>query len=476
MISAAAGRWEPGRLASALGRVVGPAHVLAEPALIAPYTVDWTRRWQGPAALVVRPATTEAVTAVVRLCADAGTGLVVQGGNTGLVGGGVPPGESQERPLVLVSLRRLNDLSPVDEAAGQVTAGAGVTLAGLQEHVGATSTGWAFGVDLAARDSATVGGMAATNAGGIHVVRYGGMREQVAGVEAVLASGAVVTHLQGLSKDNTGYDLSGLFVGSEGTLGVITRVRLRLVPSWPVRVTALLGLTDTGQAIDVVSRLRRQVPSLEATEIFYPDGLDLVCAHTGLSPPLARRFGAYLLVESAGSDDGVMEDLAGFVLRLGLDDDASAVAADGPARGQLWSYRERHTEVVNTLGVPHKLDVTLPLERLAAFEMAVRQRAVAVAPGATVVIWGHLGDGNLHVNVVGPPPDDDTVDDAVLKLAAGMGGSISAEHGIGRAKVRWLTLNRSAAEIEVMRTIKTSLDPAGLLNPGVLLPPRAPSR
>jgi FAD/FMN-containing dehydrogenase len=317
--------------------------------------------------------------------------------------------------------------------------------------------------------------MAATNAGGIHVVRYGGMREQIAGVEAVLATGAVVTHLGGLSKDNTGYDLGGLFVGSEGTLGVITRVRLRLVPSWPVRVTALLGLTDTGQAIDVVSRLRREVPSLEATEIFYPDGLDLVCQHAGLNPPLAGRFGAYLLIESAGSDDGVMEELAGLVLRLGLDDGATAVAAGGPARGQLWSYRERHTEVVNALGVPHKLDVTLPLGRLAAFESAVRRRLAAVAHGATVLIWGHLGDGNLHVNVVGPPPDDDTVDDAVLELAASMGGSISAEHGIGRAKVRWLGLNRSTAEIEAMVAIKRALDPAGLLNPGVLLPPAAPN-
>jgi FAD/FMN-containing dehydrogenase len=171
-----------------------------------------------------------------------------------------------------------------------------------------------------------------------------------------------------------------------------------------------------------------------------------------------------------------MEELADFVLRLGLDDGASAVAAGGPARAQLWSYRERHTEVVNALGVPHKLDVTLPLERLAAFESAVRQRLAAVAQGARVVIWGHLGDGNLHVNVVGPPPDDDTVDDAVLELAAGMGGSISAEHGIGRAKVRWLRLNRSRAEIEAMVAIKTGLDPAGLLNSGVLLPPAASSR
>jgi FAD/FMN-containing dehydrogenase len=339
--------------------------------------------------------------------------------------------------------------------------------------VATTASGWAFGVDLAARDSATIGGMAATNAGGVHVVRYGGMRDQVAGVEAVLATGEVVSRLGGLTKDNTGYDLTGLLVGSEGTLGVITRVRLRLVPSRAVRVTAVLGIDDTKEAVGLVSRLRRELPSLEAIEIFYPDGLDLVCRHAGLSSPLARRFGAYLLIESAGSDDRVIDELGAFVLGLGLDDDASAVAADGPARTQLWAYRERHTEVVNALGVPHKLDVTLPLESLAAFEAAVRRRVAAVARGATVVIWGHLGDGNLHVNVVGPPAEDDTVDDAVLRLAASMGGSISAEHGIGRAKVRWLDLNRSPAEIEAMRAIKTSLDPAGLLNPGVLLPPTA---
>jgi FAD/FMN-containing dehydrogenase len=297
------------------------------------------------------------------------------------------------------------------------------------------------------------------------------MRDQVAGVEAVLATGQVVTRLGGLTKDNTGYDLTGLFVGSEGTLGVITRVRLRLVPRRAVRVTALLGIDDTDQAVGLVSRLRREVPSLEAIEIFYPDGLDLVCEHAGLSSPLAGRFGAYLLIESAGADDRVVDELAAFVLGIGVDDDASAVAADGPSRMQLWAYRERHTEVVNALGIPHKLDVTLPLQSLAAFEAAVRTRVATVARGATVVIWGHLGDGNLHVNVVGPPPEDETVDDAVLRLAAGMGGSISAEHGIGRAKVSWLGLNRSPAEIEAMRAIKTSLDPAGLLNPGVLLPP-----
>jgi FAD/FMN-containing dehydrogenase len=467
MVSAEAGSEG---LAATLARIVGPPNVLVDPAMTTSYTVDWTRRWQGAAALVVRPATTAEVAGVVRACARAGVAVVPQGGNTGLVGGSVPPSGLTSSPAVLLSLRRLDDLSPVDRDAAQVTAAAGATLGRLQQHVAANSSGWAFGVDLAARDSATVGGMAATNAGGVHVVRYGGMRQQVVGVEAVLARGQVVSRLDGLGKDNTGYDLGQLLVGSEGTLGVITRVRLRLVPWQAVRVTAMLGLDDTAAAVAVVARLHQETPSLEAAEIFYPDGLDLVCQHAGLSPPLRRRFGAYLLLECAGRDEGVIDTLARFVIELGLDDSATAVAIDGPARAQLWAYRERHTEIVNSLGVPHKLDVTLPLGRLAAFEAAVRDRVESVARGATVVIWGHLGDGNLHVNVIGPPAEDDAVDDVVLRLAAGMAGSISAEHGIGRAKVRWLGLTRSPAEIQAMRAIKHALDPAGLFNPGVLLP------
>jgi FAD/FMN-containing dehydrogenase len=409
------------------------------------------------------------VAAVVKACADAGVTVIPQGGNTGLVGGGVPPRSPGSGPVVL-SLRRLGGLSPVDDAAAQVTAGAGVTLAALQRHVSTASRDLAFGVDLAARDSATVGGMAATNAGGVHVVRYGAMRHQVVGVEAVLAGGTVVSRLDGLIKDNSGYDMGGLLVGSEGTLGVITQVRLRLIPSLPLRVTAVLGLDGTDDAVAAVARLRREAPSLEAAEIFYDEGLALVCQHAGLPPPLRRRCRVYLLLECAGRDDGVLDELAGFVTGLGLDEEATAVATDGTARAHLWAYRERHTEVVNALGVPHKLDVTLPLARLAVFESVVRDRVASVAPGATIVIWGHVGDGNLHVNVIGPPADDERVDDVVLRLAAEMGGSISAEHGIGRAKVRWLTLTRSPAEIDAMRAIKRALDPAGLFNPGVLLP------
>jgi FAD/FMN-containing dehydrogenase len=390
--------------------------------------------------------------------------VVVQGGNTGLVGGGVP-GPADGAPPVVLSTVRLDRLDPVDRQASQVTAGAGVTLGRLQAVAG--GSGLVFPVDLAARDSATVGGMIATNAGGLHVMRFGAMRAQVVGVEAVLADGTVVSRLSGLVKDNTGYDLSQLLVGSEGTLAVVTAARLRLVPAHPERVVALLGLADTATAVDVVDAARRRAEGLQAAEIFYADGLAVVREHGRLGPPLPEEWPVYLLLECAGLTDpseGLFEVLA----ELDLPESATAVAADPAGMDRLWAYRERHTEAVSALGIPHKLDVTLPQARLAEFEPAVREVIAAVAPGATVVLFGHVGDGNLHVNVVGPPPEDESLDEAVLELVASMEGSISAEHGIGRAKAAWLHLSRSPAELAVMRSVKQAMDPGGILNPGVL--------
>jgi len=459
-------------LAAALTEVVGPTNVLVEPELRAPFETDWTRRFGGPALLVVRPGTTDEVAATVRACAGSGVALVVQGGNTGLVGGGVPApapagGAAADR-VVILSTVRLTRLHPVDALAAQVTAGAGVTLARLQDQ--AAASGLAFPVDLAARDSATVGGMVATNAGGLHVLRYGSMRAQVIGLEAVLADGTVVSRLSGLVKDNTGYDLSQLLVGSEGTLGIITAARLRLVAEPAEKVVVLLGLAGTAEAVNVLDVMRRGVEGLQAAELFYADGLELVRAHGGLAAPLARSWPAYLVVECAGLSDP-SEDLFEVLAQLDLAEDATAIATDPAGQARLWAYRERHTESISALGVPHKLDVTLPQSRLADFETEVRRVVAEAAPGSTMVLFGHVGDGNLHVNVIGPPPDDERVDEAVLRLVADMHGSISAEHGIGRAKVQWLALSRSPAELAAMRSLKSALDPSGLLNPGVLLAP-----
>ena len=459
----------PPGLASELSDAVGPTQVLTDPEMRAPFETDWTRRFSGPSCMVVRPGSTAEVAAVVAACQRAGVPLVIQGGNTGLVGGGVPgpPGGGGAAPVILSTVR-LDRLDPVDVAANQVTAGAGVTLGRLQAAAAAAEL--VFPVDLAARDTATIGGMVATNAGGLHVMRYGSMRAQVVGAEAVLADGTVVSRLSGLVKDNTGYDLSQMLVGSEGTLAVVTAVRLRLVPTHPARVVAIIGLPDTAAAVGLLDRVRRQADGLQAAEIFYSEGLALVRDHARLGAPLPEDWPVYLLLECAGlqdPSDSLFEVLAG----LDLPDSATAVASDQAGMTRLWDYRERHTEAVSALGVPHKLDVTLPQGRLAEFVTAVRELVASTAPGARLILFGHIGDGNLHVNVIGPPPEDESLDEAVLELVASMEGSISAEHGIGRAKAAWLPLSRTPAELAVMRSLKAAVDPSGLLNPGVLFPP-----
>jgi FAD/FMN-containing dehydrogenase len=450
-------------LAATLAAITGAAHVLTDPDTRAAYETDWTRRFTGRCQLVVRPGSVTETSAVVRACGRAGVPIVAQGGNTGLVGGAVP-GASGPAPVIL-STTRLDSIGPIDAVASQITVGAGVTLSRLQAAV--RPRGLVFPVDLAARDSATIGGMVAANAGGLHVIRYGGMRAQVLGLEAVLADGTVISRLSGLVKDNTGYDLSQLLIGSEGTLAVITAARLRLVPAHPSRVVALIGLESTAAALELVDTVRRGVEGLQAAEIFYDDGMELVRSHARLGPPLRAPHPVYLVIECAGVADpssAFFEVLSG----ADLSEDSTAVASDPSGIDRLWEYRERHTEAVSALGVPHKLDVTLPQSRLGEFVPAVRSAVASVAPSSTTVIWGHVGDGNLHVNVVGPAPDDESVDEAVLSLVASMDGSISAEHGIGRAKAAWLHLSRSPAELATMRTLKTALDPEGQLNPGVL--------
>jgi FAD/FMN-containing dehydrogenase len=417
----------------------------------ASYETDWTGRTTGRALAVALPSTVDEVAAVVRACAAAGVGLTVQGGNTGMVAGAVPDG------TVVLSTRRLLGLGPVED--GTVVAGAGETLAAVQAH--ARRAGWDYGVDMASRDSATVGGTVATNAGGIHVVAHGTTRAQVLGAEVVLADGSVVRRLGGLVKDATGYDLTQLVVGSEGTLGVVTAVRLRLVPRAPTVETALVGVESVAATLALVGHARRAAVGLRAAELVLPDGIALVRTTAGLPAPLSVPAAAYVLLEATA---GLVDALA---TAPGVVD--AAIAADATDAARLWAYRERMTEALAQLGtrvgVPHKLDVSLPFAALAPFLADLP----GVAAGCTVHTFGHVGDGNLHVNVLGPAPDDESVDDAVLRLAASYGGSIGAEHGVGRAKRRWLSLSRSPAELAAMRAVKTALDPAGLLNPGVLL-------
>ncbi len=449
------------KLQQALGEIVGPRHVLSDPDLTSAYESDYTGRYRGRARCVVRPADTAEVAAVMSVCAQQGVAVVPQGGNTGLVGGSVP--RSGE---VVISLRRLAQIDEVDAALGQVTVGAGATLAALQ--AAARAAGEDAGLDFGARDSCTLGGVVACDAGGARALRHGTARAHVAGLEAVLADGSTISRLAGLTKDNAGYNLPALLIGSEGTLGIITRVRWKLTPWLTARVAALVPLASAAEAAALLTALRATAPSLESCDFFLDEGLRLVLGHQRRQSPLRTRAPFYVLAECAARSDPT-DELAEALARAGIDD--ALIADDTAGREALWALREGHTDAINAAGIPHKLDVGVPLHQLDRFLEAVPE-AAAAAGGVRVVLFGHLGDGNVHVNVLGPDPEDQRVDDAVLELVLACGGTISAEHGVGVAKAGWLERARGGEQVAAMRRIKRALDPDGLLNPGVVLTSR----
>lgn len=450
-------------LAQALRDIVGPAHVLADPDLTAPFERDWTGRFGGRAALVVRPADTAQVAESVAVCAAAGVPIVPQGGNTGLVGGGVPRGGE-----IVISLVRLTEIGEPDSALGHVEVGAGATLGALQQA--ARSAGFDAGLDFAARDSCTIGGAVACDAGGARALRHGTARTRVAGLEAVLADGTVVTRMAGLAKDNAGYDLPSLLVGSEGTLAIITRVLWKLEPRFDARVAALVPLPSAAEAAALLAALRAEAPTLESCDFFLDEGLSLVLDFQRRSSPIEPRSPVYVLAECAGRTDPT-DELAAALERAGIEE--ALIADDTPGRERLWALRELHSDAINAAGVPHKLDIGVPLAALDRF-LAEVPRVVAEAvpdvPDARAILFGHLGDGNVHVNILGPEPEDERADDAVLELVLACGGTISAEHGVGIAKARWLDRARGVVEVAAMRSVKQALDPRGLLNPGAVLP------
>jgi FAD/FMN-containing dehydrogenase len=310
--------------------------------------------------------------------------------------------------------------------------------------------------------------MVATNAGGLHVIRWGPMRNQLTGLRAATTTGTVVGDERGLLKDNTGFHLPSVLCGSEGTLAVVTSARVRLVTPARAHAVALLAFADADRATRAAGALRHALDDVSAIELMVAEGVELVCAVHDWPPPFTTRHEVLLLVEASGAD-GVVDRLAEAVQSIeGIDDVAVGETFD--QRTRLWRYREAHTEAIATRGAAHKLDVTLPPAVLGTFMREVRVLVARHRPDAAVWLFGHAGDGNVHVNLTGVAPDDEEIDEIVLRMVAAHGGSISAEHGIGRAKRKWLHLNRSDADLALFRSLKRAFDPDGILNPGVLLP------
>ncbi len=451
-----------------LVEIVGASNVLVDPEVVSGYEVDWTRRFRGLSLCVVRPVDTEQVAQVLKVCADFAWPVQIQGGNTGLVGASVPQAaESRATGAVVVSTQKLRSLGEVDLATMQITVGAGVTLSQLREV--AHRHAMEFPVDFGARDSATIGGMIATNAGGMQVIRHGMMRNQLRGLTAVLADGTVISHQSGLLKDNTGYDLAGLICGSEGTLAVITEARLALIPERAHRATMAVSLRRLGDAVMVVNQLRSACGHVESAEVFRQEGARFTASHIGVSLPSSLTGPYGLLVEFAGNSnllDEVLEAIGS--VSIDLFEHEPEIADSRASARRLWEIRDRHTEAIATLGPPVKLDVSIPLGLLDQFVEGLDESIVRVVETARTFVFGHVGDGNLHVNVSGVLEHSHAIEDLVLRRAVSFGGSISAEHGIGRAKKEWLPLCRSAAELATMRAIKRAFDPNLRLGRGIL--------
>jgi FAD/FMN-containing dehydrogenase len=456
-----------------LAAVLGPAGWSRDPERLAPKLVEWRDRWRGETPFLALPATTDEVAAVIRICAEAGLAVTPQGGNTGLVGGQIPQGE------ILLSTERLRGIREVDLADDVLVAEAGATLA--QVHDAALAVGRRFPLDLASAGSATVGGLISTNAGGTAVLRYGAMRGLVLGLEAVLPEGQVWRGLSRLRKDNTGYDLKQLLIGAEGTLGVVTAAALKLSPILASRAVALAGVQDPQGAVDLLVQAKAAAGGeVEAFELMCRLGVELALARLpGVREPLDHRPAWYVLIELAsarpGEAEGALERLLGDALESGLVSDAVVARSDSQARA-FWALREGQSEAQKGQGPVGKHDVSVPISQIAAF-ITKAERALTARFGALRIdAFGHVGDGNIHYDVLGPLGGDPTAHadrrDAgarmVHDLVHDLGGSISAEHGLGVLKTDAARLYKSDVEVAALQAIRRALDPKRIMNPRVL--------
>jgi FAD/FMN-containing dehydrogenase len=444
-------------LTDRLAGIVGGAHVITDPDVLDGRSVDHTGRYRGQASALVRPGSADEVAAVLRACRDAGAYVTVQGGRTSLVAGTVP-----EHDDVLLSTERLRDVGEVDVVERRIHVGAGATLADVQRA--ASAAGLVFGVDLAARDSATVGGMASTNAGGLRTVRYGNMGEQVLGLDVALPDGSVVHRHSQVRRDNTGYDLASLFIGAEGTLGVITGLDLRLHPTPAHRVTAICGFDDLDALVET-GRAFREMDGIAALELIDARASALTAEHVGVAAPVG---GAWLLLIELAGDTDQTERLADALEDANMSGEP-AVGVDVGAQQRLWQVRESVAEVLGVYGPPLKFDVSLPLSAIAVFTAESAELIAKNAPDAIPLLFGHIGEGNLHLNVVRCGPDAEReLYSAMMALIARSGGNVSSEHGVGTRKRDYVSMSRTEADIAAMRAVKAAFDPSGYLNPAVL--------
>jgi FAD/FMN-containing dehydrogenase len=464
---------------AALRATLGAEGVLTDPQDVAPYLQDWRKLYQGRALAVVRPPDTAALTDVVRRCAAAGVGMVPQGGNTSMVGGATP---SEDGRQIVISLARMNRVRDVDPVDFSLTAEAGVTLKAAQDA--AEAAGCLLPLSISAEGTAQIGGVLGTNAGGNTTVRFGNARDLVLGLEVVLPDGQVWNGLRRLRKDNTGYCLRQLFVGSEGTLGIITAAVLKLAPRPREVEVALCGLPSPEAALALFTRLQRSDPAaLVAFEYMSGTGMGFVLRHIpGATLPFAAPAPHYALIELATprAEAGlraVLEEALTAAMEEGDVQDA-VIAESGAQRAALWRLREEHAEAQAREGASVKNDVSVPVSRTPELIRRATAACEALMPGIRAVPFGHLGDGNIHFNLEQPPGADaaaflaqsHAIMDTVAEVVRDLDGSFSAEHGLGRLKSYMLPLWRGGAELDAMRRIKRARDPLGLMNPGKVLP------
>jgi FAD/FMN-containing dehydrogenase len=466
----------PPALIARLKGIVGPKGWIDDAATIAPCLVDSRGAYRGATPLVVRPRTTAEVCAVVRRCAEAGAAIVPQGGNTGRVGGAVPSAAGDEIVLSLSRLAAIRSVDPEDET---ITVEAGCVLSAVQQA--AEVAGRLFPLSLASEGSCQIGGAISTNAGGTAVLRYGMTRELVLGLEVVLPDGRLWDGLRGLRKDNTGYDLKQLFIGAEGTLGVITAAVLRLFPKTGETATALVAVPDIASALAILGPLREASGnSVSAFELIPRVGIDLVLRHIpGCTDPMDAPHPWYVLAEVASADRGAraaLESSLADAIEAGRTNDAVLAESNAQAAA-LWRLRDTIPEAETREGASIKHDIAVLPSRVAAFMDRARAAVGKAVPGVRFVSFGHLGDGNIHFNLSQPEGADgaeflgrrEAVDGIVFDIVADLGGSVSAEHGIGQSRRAAIRHYKSAVEIELMQTLKAALDPDNIMNPGKLV-------